>query len=150
MQESPMGYVEARSLAALLGVKSKGRVADTLDLAKAVSSGLSVEVVDRLCKLVGPDDSKLRHLIVPKATLARRHRGPGRLSAEESNRLARLARLWAFAFDVWKSAAAAQRFLAEPHPLLRGRVPRELAIESDIGARAVEDLLGGLKFGTAV
>ncbi len=145
-----MGYLEARSLAALLGVKAKGRVADTLDLAKAVSEGLSVDAVDRLCSLIAPGDSKLRHLIVPKATLARRHRGQGRLSPEESNRVARLARLWAFAMDVWKSEAAAQRFLVEPHPLLRGRVPRELAIESDIGARAVEDLLGRLKYGSAV
>jgi putative toxin-antitoxin system antitoxin component (TIGR02293 family) len=150
MEQRLMAYVEARSLAALLGVKSKGRVADTLDLAEAVNNGLSVDAIDRLCKLIAPEDSKLRHLIVPKATLARRHRGRGRLSAEESNRLARLARLWAFALDVWKSAKAAQRFLAEPHPLLRGRAPRELAIESDFGARAVEDLLGGLKFGTAV
>ena len=45
---------------------------------------------------------------------------------------------------------AARRFLGEPHPLLRNRVPRELAIESDIGARAVEDLLGRLKYGSAV
>lgn len=145
-----MGYVEARSLAALLGVKSKGGFADPLDLANAVSKGLSVDALDRLCGLIAPGDSRLRHLLVPKATLARRHRGSGRLSPEESNRIARLARLWAFAIDVWKSEAAAQRFLAKPHPLLRGRVPRELAIESDIGARAVEDLLGGLKYGTAV
>jgi putative toxin-antitoxin system antitoxin component (TIGR02293 family) len=62
----------------------------------------------------------------------------------------RLARLWIFATEVWGSDAAAQRFLSEPHPLLRGRTPRELAIESDVGAHAVERLLGGLKFGTTV
>ncbi len=87
---------------------------------------------------------------MPKATLARRQRGAGRLSPEESDRLARLARLWAVALDVWKSEKAAHRFLAEPHPLLRNRIPRELVIESDIGARAVENLLSGLAYGTAV
>ncbi|MGH7057896.1 MAG: antitoxin Xre/MbcA/ParS toxin-binding domain-containing protein [Acetobacteraceae bacterium] len=30
-----------------------------------------------------------------------------------------------------------------------GRVPRELATETEVGARAVEDLLGRLKFGSA-
>ncbi len=146
-----MGLFEARSLAALLGVKPKGgRTVDTLGLADEIERGLSVGAVDRLCSLVAPDDSSFRYRIVPKATLARRQRGTGRLSPEESDRLARLARLWAFAMDVWKSEQAARRFLGEPHPLLRNRVPRELGIESDIGARAVENILGGLKYGTAV
>jgi putative toxin-antitoxin system antitoxin component (TIGR02293 family) len=146
-----MGYLEARSLSTLLGVRSKGRMADTLDLAAAVSKGLSADALDRLCNLIAPGDTKLRHLVVPKATLARRHRTPHRrLTVEEGNRLTRLARVWALATDIWKSEAQARLFLAKPHPLLGGRLPRELAIESDIGARAVEDLLGGLKYGTAV
>jgi putative toxin-antitoxin system antitoxin component (TIGR02293 family) len=62
----------------------------------------------------------------------------------------RLARITAAALDVWRSPEAAQRFLTEPHMLLRGRVPREIAIESEIGARRVEEILGGLKYGTAV
>jgi len=61
-----------------------------------------------------------------------------------------LAQLRAFATEVWGSDAAAQRFLSEPHPLLRGRIPRELARESEAGAHAVERLLGGLKYGAAV
>jgi putative toxin-antitoxin system antitoxin component (TIGR02293 family) len=90
----------------------------------------------------------MRNRIVPKATLMRRQRTPGRrLSSEESGRV---ARLWAFALDVWSSPEAARRFLSEPHPLLRNRLPRELAIETEIGARAVENILGGLKYGTAV
>ena len=93
---------------------------------------------------------KLRHEIIPKATLARRQRtAEQRLSPEESDRVARLARIWAFALDVWGTASAAQRFLAEPHPLLGGRIPREIAIETEIGARTVEDLLGRLKYGSA-
>ena len=146
-----MGLIEARSLAALLGVKPKrGQAVDTLELARQVGKGLSAHAVDLLCDLVAPDDSSFRYRIVPKATLARRQRGAGRLSPEESDRLARLARLWALAIDVWKSEQAAHRFLAAPHPLLRNRIPRELVIESDIGARAVENLLGSLKYGTAV
>jgi putative toxin-antitoxin system antitoxin component (TIGR02293 family) len=147
-----MPQVPARSLAALLGVKPKRAQSFTaLDLSREVDRGLPASAVDSVCAKVAPGDMRLRHRIVPKATLARRQRATQRrLSSEESNRLARLARLWAFAIDVWRSDAAAQRFLAEPHPLLRGRIPRELAIESDVGARAVEDLLGGLKFGTAV
>ena len=48
-----MGLFEARSLAALLGVKAKrGRAVDTLELAQEIEKGLSVAAVDRLCSLV--------------------------------------------------------------------------------------------------
>jgi putative toxin-antitoxin system antitoxin component (TIGR02293 family) len=146
-----MSLVETRSWAALLGVKPRaGKTLDAIDVANEVGKGLSVEVVDRLCKLVAPDDSAFRYRVVAKATLARRRRGAGRLSREESDRLARLARLWACAIEVWKSEDAARHFLRRPHPLLRNRIPRELGAESDAGARAVENILGGLKYGTAV
>ena len=146
-----MNFIETRSLAALLGVSKKDEPVAPLDLADAVGKGLSVKTVGLLSDLIAPDDVNFRYRIVPKATLVRRQRAKGlRLSRDESERLARLARVWAFALDVWKSPASAQRFLREPHMLLRGRVPRELAAESEFGARSVEDILGGLKYGTAV
>jgi putative toxin-antitoxin system antitoxin component (TIGR02293 family) len=147
-----MTVVDTRSLAALLGIRPrKAQTLTLLDLADAVSRGLSVDAVERLCALIAPDDASLRYRIVPKATLARRQRTAARrLSAEESDRVARLARLWGVALDVWGAPTAAQRFLAEPHPLLGGRVPREVAIASQIGAWTVEQILGRLKYGTAV
>ena len=147
-----MTQSQARSLAFLLGVKpKKAREFTSLDLADAIGRGLSVEAVDRLSALIAPAEPGLRYRIVPKATLARRQRArTRRLSPEESERLARLARIWAFAIEVWGSEDAARRFLARPHPLLRGRLPVVLATETEIGARAVENVLGGLKHGTAV
>ena len=146
-----MSGIRPSELAALLGLYPKNAEEFTsLDLAAAVWRGLPVAAVDRICSRVAPGDRSLRNRIVPKATLARRQRVRGqRLSAEESDRLARLARLWAFAMDVWGSEAAAQRFFAEPHPLLGGRIPRDVAIETEVGARAIEDILGRLKYGSA-
>jgi uncharacterized protein (DUF2384 family) len=43
----------------------------------------------------------------------------------------------------------ARRFLTGPHMLLRGQAPIDLA-RTEAGARAVEQLLGGLEVGTAV
>jgi putative toxin-antitoxin system antitoxin component (TIGR02293 family) len=60
-----------------------------------------------------------------------------------------IAQLQAFAREVWGSKTRAQRFLAEPHPLLGGRVPREVATQTKAGLRAVEQILGRLKFGSA-
>jgi putative toxin-antitoxin system antitoxin component (TIGR02293 family) len=144
--------VHVRSLATLLGVKPKrAEKFDELDLADEVSRGLPVAAIDRVCGKLAPDDATFRYRIVPKATLARRQRAPRRLlSRDESDRIARLARIWELAMDVWKSEDAARRFLSERHMLLRGRVPRDFAAESELGAREVEQLLGGLKYGTAV
>jgi putative toxin-antitoxin system antitoxin component (TIGR02293 family) len=143
--------MEIRNLASLLGIRrGKNDAVSTLDLADAVGRGLAVDVVDSISKLIAPDDAGLRNRIVPKATLLRRQKGERKLSSEESERVARLARIWAFALDVWGSPEAARQFLGRPHPLLRNRVPRELALETEIGARAVESVLGGLKYGTAV
>jgi len=141
---------QTSQLAKLLGVRSTKPITP-LDLSKMVHRGLSVQTVDNVCRLIAPGDASLRYQIISRATLARRAKtAEKRLSPEESNKVARLARLWTFSADVWGSEAQAQRFLAEPHPLLRGRIPRELAAESEIGARAVEDLLGRLKYGSAV
>jgi putative toxin-antitoxin system antitoxin component (TIGR02293 family) len=129
--------------------RGKSGHVNPFDLAAAVAKGLSVKAVDRLCSAVAPADPGLRYRIVPKATLARRQR-TRRLSRDESERLARLARIWAVALDVWGSEDAARQFLAKPHPLLAGRIPRDFAAETEIGAREVENLIGGLKYGTAV
>ena len=57
--------------------------------------------------------------------------------------------LRAFAREVWRTDAEAQRFWIEPHLLSDGRTPLEVSTESDAGAHRVEQILGRLKFGTA-
>lgn len=138
-------------VASILGVKPKRAKAMTnLDLADEVKRGLSINTVDRVIGFISPNDVALRNRIVPKATLARRKSGAERrLTAQESDRVARMAALWAQALDVWHSPESAQKFLGEPHPLLNGKIPYEVAIETEIGARAVEDVLGKLKYGSS-
>jgi putative toxin-antitoxin system antitoxin component (TIGR02293 family) len=141
--------VPIRTLALLLGVKSKQpQDLNPFDLADQVGRGLSVDALERVCAKIAPDDAGFRYRLVPKATLARRQRARGRrLSRDESDRVARIARIWEFAIEVWKSEDAARRFLSRPHMLLRGRVPRDFALASELGAREVEELLGRLKYG---
>ena len=135
-------------VAALLGLKPTGKQLRTFDLAAEVSKGLPVDAVERVSAMIAPDDVNFRYRIVPKATLVRRRQTAHRLlTPEESDRVARLARLWELALGVWKTEDAAQLFLATPHMLLRGRVPREFAAASEIGAREVEEILGRIKYG---
>jgi putative toxin-antitoxin system antitoxin component (TIGR02293 family) len=100
---------------------------------------------------VAPDDSSFAHRLVPRATLARRRTQPSpRLNPEESARVARLASVWAFAKDVWKSDEGARRWMFKPHMMLEDRCPVDVVHASEFGRPLVEDILGGLKYGTAV
>jgi putative toxin-antitoxin system antitoxin component (TIGR02293 family) len=115
-----------------------------------IELGVELAALERLAQAVAPDDTGFRYAIVPKATLARRQRDPGgRLSAEETGRLVRIASLWALARKVWGDDAAARAFLRRPHMLLDGRTPLDIALGSELGARMAEDVLGRLANGSA-
>jgi putative toxin-antitoxin system antitoxin component (TIGR02293 family) len=118
----------------------------TLEMIDEIQKGLPVKALYHLSGIIAPDDASFRYLIVPKATLARR---TSRLTAEESDRLARLASVWSLAEDVWGDAGAARAFLFRPHPLLGGRKPIDVLLGTDLGARLVEGVLGRLRSGTA-
>jgi putative toxin-antitoxin system antitoxin component (TIGR02293 family) len=139
--------VSSGEVATVLGLGRGGRIESGLDLAEALEKGFPVGALDRICRLIAPDDPTFRNQVIARATLARRKRQK-RLTTEESERVERLARLWAFAREVWGEDAAARRFLNEPHPLLRGRSPLDVA-RTDVGAQMVEDILGRLKYGSA-
>ena len=140
-----------QQVATLLGVNPRrAKEMTNLDLADEVKRGIPIAAVDRVMGFISPNNMSLRNRIVPRATLARRKAAAERrLTPQESDRVARMASLWALALDVWQSAEAAQRFLGKPHPLLNGKIPYEVAVETEIGARTVEDILGRLKYGTA-
>ncbi|HEV2673980.1 MAG TPA: antitoxin Xre-like helix-turn-helix domain-containing protein [Aliidongia sp.] len=116
-----------------------------------VTEGLSVAALDRVARTLAPDDSGFRYRIVSKTTLARRlKQRDTRLSSEESARLVRLADVWGAALDVWKEAGAARAFLFRPHAMLHGRLPIDVVLQAEVGARIVRDILGGLQYGSAV
>ena len=87
--------------------------------------------------------------MVSKQTLVRRRKKGEALSRAESERLARIARVWSMARGVYKDDELTRTFLSRPHQLLEGRVPLEVAIENEYGAEAVIEVLGRLKYGSA-
>jgi putative toxin-antitoxin system antitoxin component (TIGR02293 family) len=100
--------------------------------------------VDRICQS-SEERNKLLYKIVPEATYKRRRE---KLSAEESGRAERLARIYATAQYVWQSDVDAQEFLQTAHPMLQGRTPLEVSL-TELGARRVEELLWKLFYGLA-
>lgn len=81
--------------------------------------------------------------IIVKPTYGRRNE---RLTVEESEKTARLARVVATVVYMWGNAEDARQFLAAPHPLLDGRVPLDVSL-TELGARRVERLLWTLFYG---
>jgi putative toxin-antitoxin system antitoxin component (TIGR02293 family) len=85
-------------------------------------------------------------LLIPPRTLARRKAG-GMLSSPESERLVRLASLFDKAVHLFEGDdVAAVNWLRTPNKALGNQSPLLLA-ESEVGARAVEDLIGRLEYG---
>jgi putative toxin-antitoxin system antitoxin component (TIGR02293 family) len=84
-------------------------------------------------------------LRIPDRTLARRKKEK-RLSAEESDRLVRLARIAALAEEVLGSREKAARWLASENRALGGRTPLS-DLDTDLGAEEVEAVLQHLAHG---
>ena len=137
-------------VAAVLGLPAKASEPHSLvALIVRIEHGLPVKAVDRVARLVAPDDAQFKYRLVPKATLERR-RATNKLSPEEGARLARLAKVWSAARDVWGSDDAARDFLFRRNLMADDRRPVDLVVQSEFGAELILDILGGLKYGTAV
>lgn len=125
-----------------------------LRLSDAVDDGLPLASLDRIAKSVAPDDSSFAYRLIAKATLARRRRaalqGKTTLSPEEGAKVARLAAVWAYAKDVWGSDEEARAFLFRPNAVLSMRRPIDVVLANEFGRPLVENILGGLKYGTGV
>ena len=125
----------------------KGRAVPTpAELRDRVRTGLPYvaleSVLERLNLTLGEAATVLQ---VPLRTLARR-RHERRLDADESDRLYRLARVAAHAVSVLGSEDHAATWLRRPNRALNGEVPVAL-LDTDLGARQVEDPLGRLEHG---
>lgn len=141
---------QAASVEALLGVGT-GKHATPLTLAYSIENGLPVAALDRLAERVAPDDTRFKFRLVPKATLERRRKSPSkRLTSEEGDRLARLAKVFSFALEIYKSPDKAREFLNRPHQMLDRKSPLDVALATGPGADLVINLLGAGAYGGGV
>ena len=117
-------------------------------LISRIEHGLPIGSLERVARLLAPQDAQFKYRLVPKATYERRKLAH-RLSSEEGTRLARLARVWSVATDVWGGEDEARDFLFRPHAMIEDRRPIDVVIQNEFGAEMVIDILGRLKYGSA-
>ena len=137
------------NVADVLGLPAKEAAARSpFGLISRIEHGLPVEALERVARLLAPKDSQFKYRLVPKATFERR-KSSHRLSSDEGMRLARVARVWSLALDVWRSEEEARDFLFRPHPMIEDQRPIDVVIQNEFGAELVVNILGGLKYGAA-
>lgn len=137
------------NVADVLGLPAKEiAVRSPFGLISRIEGGLPIGALERVARLVAPGDAQFKYRLVPKATYERR-KTAARLSSDEGARLARLARVWGLAQEVWQNEEAARAFLFRPHAMLEDRRPIDVVLLNEFGAEMVLDILGGLKYGVA-
>lgn len=146
----PKTTTEPARIARLLGgEQTLGRKVRTpMELEECARKGFPTGVLEVLVRRSVVDSKEVYGWIVPRRTLAHRVKKRQRLSMEESNRVSRVARIFAFAADTLGDEEKARHWLRKPMRQFAGRTPMEM-LETELGARQVEDLLGRISHGIA-
>lgn len=117
------------------------------DLAKLIREGLPATSVTVLAEKLDLGSTVLsRKLGIPLRTMTRRLSHGSRLTAAESDRTVRLARVYAGAIEMIGDEEKAAEWLQTPNRALGGQRPLD-QLDTDVGARTVEDILGRIAYG---
>jgi putative toxin-antitoxin system antitoxin component (TIGR02293 family) len=117
------------------------------ELTEVTREGLPVETLSLLAKDLGVERKTVARVVgISERTLNRRIAKNERLSAAESDRLVRLARVIAMAMDTLEGSAKASSWLQRPNMVLDGQRPLDL-LDTDAGVRSVEEVLLRIEYG---
>lgn len=115
------------------------------DLAEVVESGLPIECLQALGRH-GVTEQEIRVLIINPRTLSHRRLKAQRLTLDESDRAARVARSVALAERTFANREKASAWLHRELGIFKGRRPIDM-IRTHAGARMVEDALARIAWG---
>jgi putative toxin-antitoxin system antitoxin component (TIGR02293 family) len=139
---------ELRAVVKELGGRSVlGRtLANQRDLCAAIREGFPPAVVEGLMQASGLTLKELAEALDLSPRSLQRRRRSGRLAPFESDRLYRLARIVALAQRILGDRPTATRWLKRSNRALGGSSPLA-ALDTELGARQVENVLGRIAFG---
>ncbi|MBV9742751.1 MAG: DUF2384 domain-containing protein [Acidobacteriia bacterium] len=141
--------MEAQAIAEVLGGRRVlGKVVNKPDdLARLIRLGLPAVSVNALAQKLHLGNSVLgQKLGIPQRTLTRRLSHASRLTPAESDRTVRMARVYASAVETIGDQEKAIAWLGTPNRALGGDRPLDV-LDTDTGARMVEDILGRIAYG---
>jgi putative toxin-antitoxin system antitoxin component (TIGR02293 family) len=132
---------------ALIDDLPQDRGEDWRGVVEATRRGFPVQTVDRLVQSGRLSAAEVDRTIIARKTLSHR-RKIGTLTAEQSDRLARVMRVIAAAEETFGTEAKAAQWLRRPTEALGGEAPIAL-LDTSEGSREVERLLGRIGHGIA-
>lgn len=116
------------------------------DLATRVREGLPYSSLTAVMEQYGIAREVLCAILHLSRRNLLRRREQSRLSADESDRLYRLARVLAHANRVFRDLEESAEWIQAPNPSLGKQQPLTL-LDTDIGAQQVDDVLGRIEHG---
>ena len=117
------------------------------DLTRLIRKGLPAGSITALAQKLQIGNSVLsRKLGIPQRTLTRRLSEASLLTPAESDRTVRMARVYANAVEMIGDEGRAILWLTTPNRALGGERPLD-QLDTDVGARVVEDILGRIAYG---
>ncbi len=126
----------------IIGFKSD----DVMGQVAEIKEGLSAGIVDLLARELSVSRKELARISgVAERTLLRKIQA-GRLSADQSERMVRIARLLSRAIEVLGNKERALRWLKAPRSYFGGRPPLDYA-DTELGSQEVFNLLGRIEHG---
>jgi putative toxin-antitoxin system antitoxin component (TIGR02293 family) len=131
----------------LLGERTVGKkTSDPRSIIERIRAGLPYKALESVASALDlSQDEVSRIFSIPMRTLMRRKRSH-RLTPEESDRVHRVARVVSHAIDTLEKQEAAVHWLKSPNPAL-GRIAPLSLLDTDLGAREVERILGRIEHG---
>src|SRR5882724_3705850 len=121
-------------------------LASDADLRDAIREGFPPAVLEKLMQFSGLSLKELAGAVDLSPRSLQRRRRSGRLARFESDRLYRLARIVALAQQSLGTHERAMRWLKRGNRALGGVAPIS-AIDTELGSRQVENVLGRIAYG---
>ncbi len=121
-------------------------LASDIDMRDAIREGFPSAVVEELMRASGLTLKELARALDLSVRSLQRRRSGERLARHESDRLYRLARILAIATEYLGDHERAIHWLKRPNRALGGLAPVD-NLDTELGARQVENVLGRIAYG---
>lgn len=113
---------------------------------ESVEAGVPVETMTKFVSASGVELKDIYEIVIPARTLKHRRSRKEALSRDESDKLARLVRVFDQAVSVFGEVDQARRWLNKPKKRFDDRTPLHM-LRTDFGGRMVEEMLGQIDEG---
>jgi putative toxin-antitoxin system antitoxin component (TIGR02293 family) len=107
---------------------------------REIERGLPLSTLEEFSAYSGIAVKELLEVVIPARTLKHRRQRQEPLNLDESDRLARVARLYALAVKVFGDPEKARRWLSKPKVRFNEQTPL-MMLRTDLGGRQVEEML---------